>query len=1582
MKRPTARKSTRGRGGQPAETVLEETKTDEAEAIPAVDTSPGAEPEIAATGARIGIHLEPSAPAAWAHGRHDFVIRGQIVATARIADIVLLTSDGRVGQMTFGKAEAAMELILPDGAAALQHNFVFQLPSQHAEDATQIEFSIIARLDGDTGVRTAFTIEIDPKEPGQATVVSGPVVAGISAAGLAPAAILHAEMATIDTDGNLRVRGWAVSREMLVEVRVSVDDNPVGAAVLGGVRADVESVHRNYLNARNSGFGLSVPVGGLAHGAQGLRIRATTLSGSSIETVMPIEWVERQEIVVPVPPPVVAPEPPPPPPPPPPRAAEAASDPRRAITTYWDELSLGTDGILWIRGWAVSAVGIASINVRIDDMVLGEAEIGQPRLDVGDKYADIPAARFSGFRFKAKAFDTAAGMHVVTVSIRNGLDDVYQHRQGVLAEPINRAVVTPMPTSAPTARRAPPPTPVPKMVLLKLETPVVAAGAMTQLVTGRLTLEGWVLGRTGIAGVDVFLDEQPLGSAHYGLVRRDIAAAHPEWPDSLRSGFAFHCPSRALRDGDHTLSLRVNAKDGETHVESFRLTVAKAAANPEFTKIKARLPNAQAALYADILHRLDWQPWFRIVLRDADAEAPDRLARTLASLERQIYPNWRADVLGNDPALRETVAAMVADGRLDADRVGFLGENAVSLEIAPGNRRGPVAFAGVLSCGDQLGCDALAEFAVHSGLNREAELIYADEVRESPTTGQREAFFKPAFSPDLLFSTNYIGRPWFATPSLLARAGASPRSLRQLGEYDLLLRCAERGGPGRIHSIPGLLCDRAAGTWEAPEREMRALADAAARRGIDATIEPGCLSGTWRPRRNVVTDDKVSIIVPTAAAGDFIRTCLSTLKHDTAYRNIEIVAIDNIPADGPDAAGTKAWLRDIADTVIDMPGAFNWSRFNNRAAAAATGAFLLFLDDDIAVLNPGWLDAMLEHAERPEVGVVGPQLLYPDDKVQHAGLFLAGPDGARLAFRFAADEDPGYFGLARTQRNVMAVSGACMLMRRATFETLGGFDEAYEISHGDLDFCLRVHAAGLLTVYTPHASLLHHEAGTRAALPDGDDRDRFNNNWRMRLAQGDPFYNRNLSTAFDDYRADDEPARIVFNRHPLLSADAIRSILVLKADDVGEFVTALPAIRRLKAHFPEARLAVLADPAARGLAALEPAIDETIGFTLVTSRSAHGKREADPEELAALSALLAPYGFDLAIDLHKHPDTRPLLRCAGAAVTAGFDHLGRFPWLDVSLEWEGDRRLHPKRYHVADDLLHLVDAVATATQEEPSGIAPDAVLALRATADIPATLRRFQAGTVVCIHAGAGSEIRQWPVGHFAELINMLVARNQVRVLLVGDDTAAEAETEAAVLALVTPDERVLSQVGLLGPDVLPAVIAGCALFVGNDSGLKHIAGALGVPTIGVHSGVVDPVEWAPQGTMAVAVARAMSCSPCYLTRIENCPREFACMRGLPPLAVHRLCETMLARPIPAAPKSLPVPPKAAAQAEPVAEPEAAAVPADAPAERRPRQAKKAPKEPLPKPVEQVTPKKPVRAPRGRPVPALLAVVPDEVGDD
>ena len=341
-------------------------------------------------------------------------------------------------------------------------------------------------------------------------------------------------------------------------------------------------------------------------------------------------------------------------------------------------------------------------------------------------------------------------------------------------------------------------------------------------------------------------------------------------------------------------------------------------------------------------------------------------------------------------------------------------------------------------------------------------------------------------------------------------------------------------------------------------------------------------------------------------------------------------------------------------------------------------------------------------------------------------------------------------------------------------------------------------------------------------------------------------------------------------------------------------MTALPAIRKLKHLFPNAKIDVLAGPASRAFATLEPAIDEFIEFAFFHARSQLGERELTADDLAELNARLKPQRYDLAVDLRKHLSTRDILRQTGARFLAGFDYMGQFPFLDIALEWDGDKTLQRKRAHVVDDLLSLVAAIGSATESDRALMRPSPEP--MPIADMPLHIQPLFDKPVVAIHPGAGNITKQWPEEHFSALMDLLIEKNGVNVLLVGGPD--EVPIADALMDSVLHTDSVGSMAGQTSLVALPRLLAACVLYIGNDSGPKHIAAAMGLSTIGIHSGIVDASEWGPVGDRAVAMRRNMTCSPCYLAVAADCPRNLACLRGLEVNQVHQLAEAMLARPI------------------------------------------------------------------------------------
>lgn len=1268
-----------------------------------------------------------------------------------------------------------------------------------------------------------------------------------------PPIILRVEATTIDSSGLLEVSGWVVSLAPLSVVRVFVDEMPMGDAVYGLAHEEIPDISGVYPNADRSGFYFTKNLGRLEHPMVVVRIEAIAVGGASRDLFMPASITVETK----------------------PMPADVARPDERpsTIRSNLDELVLTLEGWLFFGGWAFADGPVERIRVLFDGEEVGVADIGGPRADVAQHFLQAAGAGNSGFGFRKNLGPLpGGGQHSVVIQIETAAGEIHRLERAVQAIAAN----APVPAAAEPAPD--------ESMRIFVDRPSILSGKALQAVKGGLIIEGWALADDGVAAVEVFLDGNFVDAAKYGERREDIAAAFPERPDALLSGYGLAIPPRALENGVHQVRVELTTPRGRKAHQEFRIEVDQTLPAQGPWALRRKMPASEIAVSEHILSGLGWRPRFALVMGiDSLEQENAAIAVTLNTLHEQVYRDWHLFVVlrGDEPhdvmslALRKGFADMArrislvaeADPRSIGSVIGQCPDGAPDLVM-------------MLTPGDLLGCDALLEFAVLSGLHPEGDLFYGDERRTNPDSGQVEAFFKPRWSPDLLLSTNYIGRCWCAETSLLNQTGATLEEWRLRGEYDLVLRLTEIAHD--VLHLPKVVAQRA-GEWiDTGDQEERAIERAMERRGITGRVEAGCAPGYYRPHRAAEDKGLVSIVIPTCASRGLIRTCIETLRGKTAYRNFEIVCIENIPESEPD---WKRWLRDNADKVVETREKFNWSRFNNLAAEQASGEYLLFLNDDIEVIEPGWLDAMLEYADRDEVGVVGARLLYPDRKIQHAGIFWS-PKGGRHAFRFLAGDSVAYFGMAATPRNLFAVTGACLLMRRSEFDKLNGFDERHDVVNNDVDFCLRARAAGKRIVYTPYATLIHHELASRAAISDDFDTRAFDERWGSELEAGDPFYHPALATDRDDFSPNTEPLELVYAGHPLIDADQIRRILVVKLDHIGDFITAILALRRLHEVFPAASLTVLGPPSISSFLPFVPEIDDVIHFEFFHTRSGLGPKELTLQDVTDLSRKLAPYNFDLAIDLRKSPDTRPLLQWTGARWLVGFDRDNWYPWLDVSLEWEGDHKNFRKRTHVTDDLVRLVEAVVTATKTDREVLKREALTPLKLNEDL--YHRRL-----VCVHPGVGAATRQWPADHYAELIDRLVAGYDVSIAVIGGpDEAAIAD---AVIEKVHDRRSVHSLVGKIKLSELPSLLASSALYVGNNSGPKHIAAGLGVPTVGIHSGAVDAREWGPVGPRAVAVRRDVHCSPCYFAKVEDCPRGLACLTDLRPSDVYEVCSRLLA---------------------------------------------------------------------------------------
>jgi GT2 family glycosyltransferase len=452
--------------------------------------------------------------------------------------------------------------------------------------------------------------------------------------------------------------------------------------------------------------------------------------------------------------------------------------------------------------------------------------------------------------------------------------------------------------------------------------------------------------------------------------------------------------------------------------------------------------------------------------------SPAAVARTRGSLEAQTCGRWELST-------GDTLAGALAQARGD-----------LVVPLAAGDELAPRAVA------------ALARRAADTG----ADVVYADEDRIEATGARAAPRFKPDWSPELLLGLDYLGAP-VAYRAELVRAAGPWRD-----PWDLALRATERAA--HVVHLPRVLVHRAETPPRDAEAERLALADAVHRRGLNATVEDGAAPGTWRVRRAIRGEPFVSMIVPTRDKVHLLRTTIESVEGQSTWRRFEFLVVDN----GSVEPETIRYLEELRGRhrVIRHDAAFNWAAMNNLAAREARGDYLLFLNNDVDVIAPGWLEAMLEHAQQPDVGAVGAKLLYPDGRVQHAGVVLGIGGVAGHAFKLLGGDEPGYLGLASVTREVGAVTGACMMSSRAAFEVVGGFDERFRVAFNDVDYCIRLRERGLRVVYTPHALLHHHEQATRGALHPPEDEARLRTTWHAALAL-DPFYSPHLTHEREDF---------------------------------------------------------------------------------------------------------------------------------------------------------------------------------------------------------------------------------------------------------------------------------------------------------------------------------------------------------------------------------------------------------------------------------------------------------------------------------
>ena len=515
-------------------------------------------------------------------------------------------------------------------------------------------------------------------------------------------------------------------------------------------------------------------------------------------------------------------------------------------------------------------------------------------------------------------------------------------------------------------------------------------------------------------------------------------------------------------------------------------------------------------------------------------ETPEwALREAIDSIRRQLYPYWEL-CIADDASTAPHIADLLVEVAANEPRIKWMRRPENGHISAASNSALLLAtgeFVALMDHDDLLPEQALYEVAVALNKDPALDIIYSDEDQIDRKGRRFFPYFKTDWNIDLLLGHNMISHLGVYRRTLLERVGGFREGFEGSQDYDLALRCADATVPCRICHIPAVLYHWRRDFGEASfseERQdqcsgaaLRAISDHLDRRHETGEVKPHPVRPQWaRVIRTVPRPAPlVSLIVPTRDRPDLLGICVDGLLSRTAYPEIEILIVDHESA-SREARGLFRKLQlDARVRVIPYAGPFNYSAINNMAVRQANGSVLGLINDDIDVINEDWLSEMVSLSVIKEVGAVGAKLIYPDDRVQHAGIVL-GVGGIANHFNYGMRRsNTGYFGRNVLVSSVSAVTGACLVVRKSAFEEVGGLNEKdLAVAFNDVDFCLKLKKKGYRNVWTPHAELYHHESATRGAEQTPENARRFEReieymraNWGDEIDH-DPFYNENFST--------------------------------------------------------------------------------------------------------------------------------------------------------------------------------------------------------------------------------------------------------------------------------------------------------------------------------------------------------------------------------------------------------------------------------------------------------------------------------------
>ena len=657
-----------------------------------------------------------------------------------------------------------------------------------------------------------------------------------------------------------------------------------------------------------------------------------------------------------------------------------------------------------------------------------------------------------------------------------------------------------------------------------------------------LLIKGWCFSRRGrqIAGVRAKIGKKGR-LARYGLERPDLTRSFREFPLSRYSGFTIEIRVprgtstvrlEAIEQGsdwqpffEHRLE-RENGPDAE---EEWQADGAWAREN----KVSDRIPRWGPLSASDAFERLEpyfaqharrvaqnGKPRFTLITPTYDTK-PEWLAQAALSLLNQSFADWEWCIVDDGTQNRQTKKLLEhlsrASPRVRVELAAHAGISAATnraLDLAQGD------YLGFLDHDDLLHWSALN--SVEEKLREGYDAVYSDEDKLDETTGELvEPFFKPAWSPEYFRGVMYVGHLLFVRHDIVRKVRFDP-AFDGVQDFEFMLRVSETGARiGHIPRVlyhwrktPGSIAEATDAKPQIGALQQSAVNAHLARVKLPARAEQSDLSHRLKilpmPR---TTFPSVSIIIPTRDAPELLGRCLKSVSEKTSYPGVEVILMDNETTD----ERSLQLMQQYPVRRIPFAHPFNFSRANNQGAMAATGDFLVFLNNDTEIIATDWLEHLIYYAEQHDVGAVGALLIYEDRTVQHAGVALGMRGTADHTMRGFPFEVDGYAGSLACAREVSAVTGACLVMRKSLFHEIGGFNEHFFTAYQDVDLCLRLRERGLRLICTPRALVVHHESVSRQNYYDMIDRMLLLDQWESVIERGDPYYNPNLNLEHGDY---------------------------------------------------------------------------------------------------------------------------------------------------------------------------------------------------------------------------------------------------------------------------------------------------------------------------------------------------------------------------------------------------------------------------------------------------------------------------------